>query len=96
MSSPFRFRPDSQEDVDGDGKVVEDWEDNPISNTMAWTSATFVPDWCQTEEHWTSRFVNYVFTTCPCCMFWRGFFLGGSMVLWLAIITAVIVIWLKS
>ena len=40
-----------------------------------------MPDWCQTEEHWTSRLVNYLFTSCPCCMFYRGFFFGGSIVL---------------
>jgi len=79
---PFHFRPDDQVDVDGDGKVVEDWEDNPISNMLAWSSATFMPDWCQTEEHWTSRLANYLFTSCPCCMFYRGFFLGGSTMLW--------------
>jgi len=84
--TPFRFRPDQQDDVDGDGKTVEDWEDNAVSNFMAWGSSTFLPDWCQTEEHWTSRFANFLYTSCPCCMIWRGMFMGGSIVFWIMLI----------
>ena len=94
MTNPFRFRPSEQDDVDGDGKVVEDWEDNPISNALAWGSSTILPDWCQTPEHWTTRFANHLFTTCPCCMIWRGIFVGGSFMLWLAIIVFVVTRWL--
>ena len=84
MTNPLRFRPAEQEDVDHDGKTVDDWEDNGLSNALAWASQKFMPMWCQTPEHWTSRFANTLFTTCPCCMIFRGVavgFIGGS-VLW--------------
>lgn len=88
MNSPFRFRPPDQDDVDHDGKTVDDWENNRLSNFLAWASATFVPNWCQTPEHWTTRFANSLFTTCPCCMIFRGLSLGfalGSFI-WLLVI----------
>jgi hypothetical protein len=92
MANPFRYRPDQQPDIDHDGKVVDDWEDNALSNAMAWASLTFTPNWCQTPEHWTSRFALSLFTTCPCCMIFRGLTLGfiiGSA-LWVNVMLIVI------
>ena len=50
MTSPFRYRPPEQPDVDHDGKTVDDWEDNALSNSLAWSSVTFMPMWCQTDR----------------------------------------------
>jgi hypothetical protein len=87
-TNPFRYRPNEQPDVDHDGKVVDDWDDNALSNALAWASLTFVPNWCQTPEHWTSRFANKLFTTCPCCMIFRGVVIGWlvSSLFWMLII----------
>lgn len=70
----MHFRP--EHDPRPGGPV--EWEDNWISNTFAWASARFVPEWCQTEEHWTSRTALYLFTDCPCCLFWRGLTVGAA------------------
>jgi len=94
MTSPFRYRPPEQPDVDGDGKTVDDWEDNWLSNALAWSSVTFMPNWCQTPEHWTSRFANTLFTTCPCCMIFRGLSIGFllSTAFWLAILILILLL----
>jgi hypothetical protein len=86
--SPFRFRPKDQIDVDHDDKLVDDWDDNALSNALAWSSATFMPMWCQTPEHWTSKFANKLFTTCPCCMIFRGLALGfiAGSIPWILIV----------
>jgi hypothetical protein len=88
MISPFRYRPtDPSADTDHDGEIA-DWEDNGLSNALAWASVTFVPTWCQNEEHWTSRVAAYVWTSCPCCAFFRGITIGIalSVPLWLLIL----------
>jgi hypothetical protein len=91
--SPARFRPDDLPDVDHDGKTVDDWEDNPTSNSLAWASATFVPMWCQTPEHWSSRFASTLWTSCPCCMIFRGIAIGVIMssIIW-SVLTLLIVL----
>ena len=92
MINPFRFRPTTPEaDVDHDGEVA-DWEDNSLSNALAWASVTFTPAWCQNEQHWSARFANYLFTSCPCCMFYRGCVIGLLLAipLWLVILTALL------
>jgi len=75
-----------------EGTEETDWEDNALSNSLAWASATFVPAWCQTPTHWTQRFADTLFTTCPCCMFFRGLALGIliSIPLWLVLLAVVI------
>ena len=90
--NPFRFRPTEPEaDADHDGDVP-DWEDNALSNFHAWGSATFTPTWCQSPTDWASRFANYLWTSCPCCMLFRGLALGFlvSGVLWLSIVFLVV------
>jgi hypothetical protein len=83
LKNPFTYRPGPDADVDHDGKVP-DWEDNALSNGLAWASTVFTPTWCQNEQHWSARFANTLFTSCPCCMIFRGITIGfvlGS-VLW--------------
>jgi hypothetical protein len=87
----FSFRPPQQEDIDHDGKVVDDWEDNALSNFMAWTSQKFLRNWCQTPEHWTSRVTNYLYTSCPCCMFYRGVALATIIQVPLFVIVLILV-----
>lgn len=95
--NPLRYRPPeaAYDAAMGEpGTERTDWEDNPSSNAIAWASATFVPSWCQVEGHWTNRLVDYLFTTCPCCMFFRGAALGIllSTVVWLSLALAVLII----
>ena len=93
MTNPFHFRPPQQDDVDGDGKTVDDWEDNPLSNALAWASSSFVPFWCQDEQHWTGRLANYLYTSCPCCMIFRGLALGCiAASIWWSLIA--VIVWL--
>ena len=76
MISPFRFRPSAPEaDADHDGEIA-DWEDNWLSNFLAWGSTKFTPTWCQTETHWTARFAKWLWTSCPCCALFRGIMIG--------------------
>ena len=48
-----------------DGPV--EWEDNWLSNTMAWVSYKFLPSWCKTPEHWTSHVTQHLFPGLSCC-----------------------------
>jgi len=98
MTSPFKYRPQEQPDVDHDGKTVDDWEDNRLSNFLAWASTTFMPFWCQTPEHWTTRFANSLYTTCPCCMIFRGLAIGfiTSTALWLTVLILTVIVLLKG
>ena len=93
ISNPFRFRPTEPEaDVDQDGEIA-DWEDNALSNFFAWASTIFTPTWCQNETHWTGRFAKFLWTSCPCCLLFRGVFLGLfiSGILWLPLIVLYLV-----
>ena len=89
----MKFRPADDprnKAIEGDpnpGSPVE-WENNAVSNTFAWASHKFIPTWCQTPEHFTSRLANYLFTDCPCCLMWRGIVVGIALssVLWLLIL----------
>lgn len=80
----MRFRPGDLPVGDpSDADTPVEWEDNAVSNTMAWVSWRFLPCWCQTPEHWTSRLTQYLFTDCPCCLLFRGITIGvafGSII----------------
>jgi hypothetical protein len=70
-----------------------EWESNGLSNAFAWASYHVVPTWCQARkdrDHWTVRFVNSLYTSCSCCMFFRGILIGfaASVPLWLLVGTA--------
>lgn len=62
--NPFTYRPVDPEDID--------WENNAISNAMAWAS----PALCATEKQWAVRLTLYFYTTCACCLLLRGVILG--------------------
>src|SRR5262245_44355955 len=55
---------------------VPEYADNPLSNSLAFLSRTFVPSWCNTPIHWTASLTDYLFTDCPCCLLFRGLFIG--------------------
>lgn len=73
--NPTKYRPASP--AAGDGAEPDEWADNALSNTLAWLSQVVTPRWCQTPDHWTAHTTNYLFTSCPCCLLWRGLILGG-------------------
>ena len=74
------------------GTPVE-WEDNWLSNSFAWGSYFFAPDWCQTPEHWTSRLTQYLFTDCPCCLMFRGIAVGYVAGAFLGTATTFMICW---
>jgi hypothetical protein len=93
--NPFRYRPPPVDPNDGE---TDEWEDNAISNFMAWGSRTFLPKWCDTPEHWTSRLSGYFHTSCPCCLWFRGVIVGIALTIFLDIIIAAVlmVIYVRS
>jgi hypothetical protein len=74
--NPVRFRPGPVPEGDPHPGSPVEWEDNWLSNALAWASTTFTPKWCQSEDHWTARTAQYLFTDCPCCLLFRGLVLG--------------------
>ena len=97
LDSIMKFRPGDlpQGDPTEDDTPVE-WEDNALSNTMAWVSHKILPTWCQTENHWTSATTRYLFTDCPCCLLFRGLSLGGFIGLSLGFVVGVMMAWKKA
>jgi hypothetical protein len=91
MRNPFKYRP---EDVPTFETAPHDWTDNWLSNFFAWASLTFLGPWCSTPEHWTSAFMRYMFTSCPCCLIFRGVAIGifVASVPFVLIIAAMIVL----
>jgi hypothetical protein len=85
----FKFRPEHDTRVDDLTDPIE-WEDNPLSNGIAAISFYLFPKWCQKPEHWTTRFMDYFFTSCPCCMFYRGIAVGAVPLLVIIIILLMI------
>jgi hypothetical protein len=72
---PTEYRPTSP--AAGDGDEPDEWADNKLSNSMAWASQVITPKWCQSPEHWTARLTEYLFTSCPCCLVFRGLVIGA-------------------
>jgi len=92
--APWRFRPENDPRNVGDAEEDRvDWEDNAASNVMAWTSHKVLPNFCQTDDHWTGKLAKVFFTTCPCCMLWRGItigFLPGLLATIVVLLTAIV------
>lgn len=83
MTNPFTYRP--REDLE-----ELEWEDNWVSNFMAWASDNTLPeDMCEGDEewqHWSSKIANYFWAECSCCLFFRGVFLGAASMFSLVVI----------
>lgn len=52
---------------------------NPLDRLFTWSANTLFPKWCQSENHWTSRLTDYLFTDCPCCLLFRGATIGATL-----------------
>lgn len=77
MNLPWHYRPDMGDHEFELDQEPESWEYNVISNTMAWVSDTFWPAACKSPDHWTVRFVLYLWADCACCLFFRGVAVGA-------------------
>lgn len=92
MQNPFRYRPPEYDDFGN--PIPEDeflgWEDNPVSNAMAWASDTLMPSACQAEDGYMVKLVIYLWADCSCCLFWRGAVLGSLVTLALAVTASLI------
>lgn len=53
-----------------------EYTDNIPSRLLYWISQTFTPSWCAHPNHWTVRLMDYLWTDCPCCLFYRGTAVG--------------------
>lgn len=71
MQRPWTYRPESPEDPD--------WEDNAVSNTMAWVSSILMPSWCSHEDHWTAKVTGYLWAECSCCLSIRWLIVGAVL-----------------
>lgn len=93
LINPFTFRPGPAADTDKDGEIA-DWEDNALSNSLAWASTVFTPMWCQSDTHWTAKFATHLWTSCPCCMVFRGITIGAVLTtaLWLISISSFVLL----
>ena len=93
----MHFRPGDlpQGDPTADNTPVE-WEDNPLSNTLAFLSHKLTPRWCQSPDHWTAKISQYLFTDCPCCLLFRGLVLGSAatLLVTLPITLTLLIAWL--
>ena len=51
---------------------------NKTDEIFARASEIFVPAWCQTETHWSSRLSQYLWPSndCGCCLLFRGITIG--------------------
>lgn len=93
----MHFRPGDlpQGDPTTDNTPVE-WEDNFLSNTLAFLSHKLTPAWCQSPTHWTAHISQYLFTDCPCCLLFRGLVLGSAatLLVTLPITITLLIAWL--
>jgi hypothetical protein len=92
MKRPFfHFRPENDTRAT-DGTDPIDWEDNWLSNGLAAASFYLTPKACQTPEHFTSRWTNYLFTTCPCCSYFRGVVTAAVPLLFIIAVLVVVLL----
>jgi hypothetical protein len=47
-----------------------------VERVFTWGNETFFPDWCKEEDHWTFKFLDLMWIDCPCCLLYRGVFVG--------------------
>ena len=63
--NPLKYRPEQDED---------DWEDNWLSNAMAFFSLTLFPNLC--KRGWAVDLAIHLWAECSCCLLFRGITLG--------------------
>jgi hypothetical protein len=84
-----KFRPGDIPMGDPHPDSPVEWEDNWLSNLLAYLSHKVVPSWCHSETHFTAKVAAYLWTDCPCCAIWRGLFLGALAILFLDLLIGV-------
>lgn len=67
--NPFKYRPKNEDDPG--------WEDNWISNALAYASDLVIPNWCSNEDGWPIKLTLYLWADCSCCLLFRGIVLGA-------------------
>lgn len=90
MKNPFKYRP---EDVPTFEVSPDEWADNWLSNFLAWASLTFLEPWCNKPSHFTSELTAKLYTSCPCCLLWRGLVLGGWSGFLMGLLIGLIAAW---
>jgi hypothetical protein len=70
MRHPFKHRPAPGED---------NWENNWVSNAMAWGSQTLLPKACKNPGAWHIKFMVLFWAECSCCLFYRGVVVGAVL-----------------
>ena len=70
MKAPWKYRPQKDE---------LDWEDNAISNSIAWLSRKLTPRWCASDDHWSVKMTGYLWAECPCCLSLRWVVVGALL-----------------
>lgn len=86
----MRFRPGPVSEGDPHPGSEVEWADNWLSNSLAWFSTKWLPAWCQSEDHWTAKTTQYLFTDCPCCLLFRGIVVGTTATLAVVMLVAVV------
>ena len=88
----MEFPPGDPPEGDPNPDSPVEWADNCASNFLAAASKEFTPTWCQTPEHWTSKFTQYLWTDCPCCLMFRGITVGLllSIPIWILIVVGIV------
>ena len=75
--NPFKFRPSHMDDID--------WDDNWLSNSLAFFSMLIAPNLCEKPGTWAVRLTEWMWTSCSCCLYFRGIFTG--LFLWFVVAT---------
>lgn len=47
-----------------------------IDRIFTFGAEKLTPKWCQTETHWSSKLVDFLWVDCPCCLLFRGIVVG--------------------
>jgi hypothetical protein len=63
--------------IDRDSDIS--FADNRVSRALAVASYIFIPKWCSTPGHWSIKFLDYFWTDCGCCLFYRGVVVGCAI-----------------
>lgn len=85
LVNPFKYRPTTYDELGWSSvESLKDWDDNPVSNLLAYLSdATNFSKGCEGTEHdspliWLAE---KMWTSCSCCYFLRGVLVGSFVTL---------------
>lgn len=86
MINPFKYRPP----LENHDEDFLDWDDNALSNALAWASDTFMPTACD-PDHWMNKVADKFWAECSCCLFWRGVVVTSCLMLPLGVLLGSII-----